>query len=76
MKCKNVIVIFFLVSLRICIYLIVEIIVYVIYFDVLYSDYCFVWNWWKLLYIIGIFLYYLKIFLFICVFENNCEVDI
>lgn len=74
MKCKNAIVIFSSVSLRTCIYLTVETIV--IYFDVLYSDYSFVRNWRKPLYTIGIFLYYPKIFLFTCVSENNCEVDI
>lgn len=44
MKCKNAIVIFSSVSLRTCIYLTVETIVHVIYFDVLYSDHCFVRN--------------------------------
>lgn len=76
MKCKNAIVIFSSVSLRTCIYLTVETIVHVTYFDVLYSDHCFVRNWRKPLYTIGIFLYYPKIFLFTCVSENNCEVDI
>lgn len=74
MKCKNAIVIFSSVSLRTCIYLTVETIV--IYVDVLYSDHCFVLNWRKPLYAIGIFLNYPKIFLFTCVSENNCEVDI